>query len=557
MNNRKIIYEPGHISSDEIKSRQDFGAVISNLKKPPSPYWKLTGFWGAIGTSIIALLLYNNYFLKSEKENNAYDNKITLTTNSTNNNLPSDTECLNPISEENDIEFETFSVIPSQGLKIVLDDGTKINVPKGAFVTKTDEPIEISVRLFKTKTDAFLAGVPMDYEDKAFESAGMIELRGTQNGKTVEIKPEKSIQVSLALYKDPTTFNFYKLDDKTGRWSNYEANFDGDFNQENVEAKISSLEQKIMQTNTQIKELKVEKIAIKSPVKNDYHLPSLSNRVFSLHYDSYEFPELKELGSVNFEALPNQSNYQKVVQNVWSKFELESINENDYRVIFSNRRGDKETLIVRPVLKEGEADFDKSLAKYNKEVEASTVEKENLQIEVEKLEAKNQERISRIDNLKSLIAEKHKVQNNNSVKKEKAQVDIHNEIVEASANFKTNSWGVFNADKPVKYPSAVDSKVNFILAGNSFQASEIYVFDLKKDVRYNYGKGRHNLEELGMNNNETVFIVIDSDNRMGYFKANDKSDFIKQNNRELTIIKPSQINVNYFKALLDENRVRA
>ncbi|MEX1190344.1 MAG: hypothetical protein WEA99_00130 [Brumimicrobium sp.] len=557
MNNRKIIYEPGHISSDEIKSRQDFGAVISNLKKPPSPYWKLTGFWGAIGTSIIALLLYNNYFLKSEKENNAYDNKITLTTNSTNNNLPSDTKCLNPISEENDIEFETFSVIPSQGLKIVLDDGTKINVPKGAFVTKTDEPIEISVRLFKTKTDAFLAGVPMDYEDKAFESAGMIELRGTQNGKTVEIKPEKSIQVSLALYKDPTTFNFYKLDDKTGRWSNYEANFDGDFNQENVEAKISSLEQKIMQTNTQIKELKVEKTAIKSPVKNDYHLPSLSNRVFSLHYDSYEFPELKELGSVNFEALPNQSNYQKVVQNVWSKFELESINENDYRVIFSNRRGDKETLIVRPVLKEGEADFDKSLAKYNKEVEASTVEKENLQIEIEKLEAKNQERISRIDNLKSLIAEKHKVQNNNSVKKEKAQVDIHNEIVEASANFKTNSWGVFNADKPVKYPSAVDSKVNFILAGNSFQASEIYVFDLKKDVRYNYGKGRHNLEELGMNNSETVFIVIDSDNRMGYFKANDKSDFIKQNNRELTIIKPSQINVNYFKALLDENRVRA
>lgn len=552
MNNRKIIYEPEKITSEEIKQRRDFDNVISSLKKPPSPFWKLTGFWGTIGTSIIALLIYNNYFLKTdENQNNAYDENITQTINPQFNLLPNDTKCLHPINEENDIPFESFEVSVDSDQTITLKDGSVISISSNSFLTSSNTPIEIKARTFRSKSEAFLAGVPMDYDDQAFESAGMIELRGIQNGKVVQINPEHPIEVSLSLYKDPSTFNFYQLDDNSGRWTEYPV----DYKESENSRELAQLKTDLKMTNSEIERIHEEITSIKLPKRNDFNLPMETSNVFNLKYDPFEFPELEELGDVQFEALPGQSNYQKVLQYVWSNFELNDLKNGDYEVIFSNNKGLKERLNVRPVLQGRE--FDKAFAEYSRQHKAKLKKRTLLEEERKELIEANKERNQRLIRLqKEREEDLVEARNLNNIQYE-AKSEQRSNLLEASAEFKTSSWGLFNSDKPISYPNPIGTPSTYTLAGENIIPSEIYVFDLKKDVRYSYGLGSRFVESIGMNNNETIFIVMGKNNQIGYFKASSKKDFQSQKVKTLTVINRDQINVDFFKRLLDEERVRA
>jgi len=553
MNNRKIIYEPEIISSEEIKQRRDFDNVISNFKKPPSPFWKLTGFWGTIGTSIIALLIYNNYFLKTdEKQNTAYDKNITQTINNQPNLIPQDTKCLHPISEDNDVPFETFEVAVNSDQTITLKDGSVILISSSSFLTSSNEPIEIKARTFSSKSEAFLAGVPMDYNDQAFESAGMIELRGFQNGGLVKINPEHPIKVSLSLYKDPSTFNFYQLDDNTGKWKEYPVKYNG----------VGNLTEELFQVKTEIKvnTAKIERIdqeikSIDFPKRSQFNLPSEKSNVFDLKYDPFEFPELEKLGDVRFEALPGQSNYRKVLQNVWSNFELNDLKNDEYEVVFSNNRGLKETLTVRPVLQGGE--FEKAFAEYSKLNDAKVKQSKLLEKEKNELIEANKLRNEKLIQLQKEHEETLIKARSLKLDEEKVKREQRNALLEASAEFNTSSWGLFNSDKPISYPEPIGTPSTYTLAGKDVSPSEIYVFDLKKDVRYSYNNGGRFTENVGMNNNETIFIVMGKNNQIGYFRANSKKDFQSQKEKKLTIINRDQINVEFFKRLLDEERVRA
>lgn len=556
MNNRKIIYEPEKISSEEIRQRRDFDNVVSSLKKPPSPFWKLTGFWGTIGTSIIALLIYNNYFLKTdENQNTAYDENITQTISNQPNQLPEDTRCLQPINKENDVPFETFEIAANSDQMVKLEDGTVISISSNSFLTNSNDPIEIKARTFRSKSEAFLAGVPMDYEDAAFESAGMIELRGFQNGKVVEINPEYPIEVSLSLYKDPSTFNFYQLDDNSGKWTEYPADYNKSDDSNNTWGDLAQLESDLNTTISEIGKIDKEIASIEMPKRSDFNLPLENSNMFNLKYDPYEFPELEELGDVQFEALPEQSNYQKVLQHVWSNFELKDLKNGEYEVTFSNNKGVKETLNVRPVLQG--RDFDKAFSKYYDQRQAKLKKIKLLEEEKEELIEENKKRNDRIIQLQKEHEKELEEAQNVNIDKNKVRNEQRDKLLQASAEFNTSSWGLFNSDKPISYPEPIGSPSTYTLAGKDITPSEIYVFDLKKDVRYSYGMGNQFVESLGMNNNETIFIVMGENNEIGYFSASNKKEFQSQKVKTLTVINRDQINVDFFKRLLDEERVRA
>lgn len=556
MNNRKIIYDPEKISSEEIKQRRDFDNVISSFKKPPSPFWKLTGFWGTIGTSIVALLIYNNYFLKTdENQNNAYGENITQTINDQPNQLPNDTRCLHPISDENDVPFESFEISANSDQVIQLKDGSMISISSNSFLTNSDDPIEIKARTFRSKSEAFLAGVPMDYNDEAFESAGMIELRGIQNGKVVQINPEYPIEVSLSLYKDPSSFNFYQLDDNSGKWTEYPVDYKKvDESSEDLD-ELTQLKTDIKTASSKVEKIDEQIASIELPKREDYNLPMENSKVFNLKYDPFEFPELEELGDVQFEALPGQSNYQKVLQHVWSSFELNDLKNGNYEVIFSNNRGLKESLQVRPIL-QGK-DFDKAFTEYFNQREAKLKKRKLLEQEKKDLIDANKERNQRLIQLQKELDEALIESRNLNNIQNSAKLEARSNIIAASAEFNTTSWGLFNSDKPVAYPNPIGTPSTYTLVGQDIIPSEIYVFDLKKDVRYSYGIGNQFVESIGMNNNETIFIVMGKNNEIGYFKASSKKEFQSQKIKTLTVINRDQINVDFFKRLLDEERVRA
>lgn len=556
MNNRKIIYEPEKITSEEIKQRRDFDNVISNLKKPPSPFWKLTGFWGTIGTSIVALLIYNNYFLNTdENQNNAYDENITQTINNQPNQLPNDTKCLHPVSHENDVPFETFEIAANSDQTITLEDGTEISISSNSFLTKNNDPIEIKARTFSSKSEAFLAGVPMDYNDEAFESAGMVELRGFQNGEVVKINPEHPIEVSLSLYKDPNTFNFYQLNDNSGKWTEYPVEYKKSNNSNEELSEMTQLELDINVASAKIERIDNEIASIEFPKREDYNLPMENSKKFNLKYDPFEFPELEELGNVQFEALSGQSNYKKVLQHVWSDFELIDLKDGNYEVIFSNNRGLQESLNVRPILQGKE--FDKAFTKYYNQRQAKLKERKLLEEEKEELIEANKKRNQKLIELQKKHEEEIKEARINTNLESSVRGDQRSDLLEASADFQTSSWGLFNSDKPIAYPDPIGTPSTYTLAGQTIIPNEIYVFDLKKDVRYSYGVGNQFVESIGMNNNETIFIVMGENNEIGYFKASNKKEFQRNKVKVLTTIKHDQINVDFFKRLLDEERVRA
>ncbi|MDX1652913.1 MAG: hypothetical protein R3277_10505 [Brumimicrobium sp.] len=549
MNNRKIIYGPKSISSEEIKKKQNFENIITGLKKPPSTLWKITGFWGAIGTSIIALLLYNNYFKNHENENSAYEEKITLNEKISADNLPADTECLKTLNKEEDLKFESFFIDPKMAHVLNLEDGSVIKIKENSFITTSDLPVEIKLRVFRNKSEAFIAGVPMDYQDGAFESAGMIEIRGFQGGKPVGIHAEKPIEISLRLHKDPEAFSFYQLDEKTGSWSTYEAKFKEASKNTRQENSTQLINEEIRSNEDRITAITHELESITLPKREDFHLPSEKSRMFNLKFDPYEFPELRSLGNVQFEALPGQKNYNEVINTIWSKMALESISENEYLVKFTHPSGKEESLRVRPVLG-GEA-FEKALNKFSVALEAKLAKEKELENEMAELKRKNEERqaelLEKIQERDARLVENLKT----------GYSDENAEIIIASAEFSTTRWGVFNADRPVKYPFPIGQPMRMELAGKQFFPDQIFVFDLKKDVRYEFGNPLHDIKDFGINNNETVIIVRDSGNRLGYLRIDNRSELKDMETKEFTPIRAQDITIEYFKNLLHENRVRA
>ncbi len=560
MSNRKINYNRPVPSSEKVKERQNFDDVLNQVTTVPTPFFKSIGFWGAIGSSVIALTFLTNHYFNSVKEKNAYEANPTLTIQS--NELPQDTKCIKPINDQVDHEFETFIIRPDQSNTVYIEGGAVISIPANAFLTESKEDILINTRVFRDKSEAYVAGVPMDYGDsEAFESAGMIEIRGSQNGKLVELSTDKQIEVTLGLHKSPEDFDFYALDDQSGVWSVYDAEMISISQQPSSENEL--VEELKAELNAGIERVKsVEKEILKfvTPEKADYHIAENKQQVFELKFNKHEFPELRSFEQLQFEAKCSALKYSEILIKTWTDVDLQQINGGKYQAEFSNRSGAKIAVDVVPVVSGKQAEI--AYRRYLSEKKRVESERRLKQEELEGLSAENNERQERISSLISQNKRRdqefldRRTQADNKEFAEK--VAMLNEFYNASATFRTNRWGVFNCDKPVKYPNAPLSPYTFASNNNPVKAREIHVFDLDKDVQYRYGTHNHPLASVAVNNGEAVIIVQDRNGNMGYARVHSRKD-IQNGVIKLIPIIAKEADMEFFKSLLDEDseRVRA
>ncbi len=557
MSNRKINYNRPVPSSEKVKERQNFDDVLNQIATVPAPFFKSIGFWGAIGSSVIAFTFLTNQYFNSVKEKNAYEANPTLAIQS--NELPQDTKCIKPINDRVDHEFETFVIQPNKSNTIYVEGGAIISIPADAFVTESKEDIIINARVFRDKSEAYVAGVPMDYGDsEAFESAGMIEIRGSQNGKKVELNADKEIEVTLGLHKSPEDFDFYALDDQTGEWSEYVAEMKSIAQQlpeqnDLVEALKSELNEGIKRVEAVEKEIST----LTTPKKADYHIAENKQQVFELKFNKHEFPELRSFEQLQFEAKCSALKYSEILVKTWTDVDLQQTNRGEYQAEFSNRSGAKIAVDVVPVVSGKQADI--AFKRYSSEKKRIENERRKKQEVLEGLYAENNERQERISSLISLDERRNqefldrRAQADNKEFVEK--VAMLNEFYNASATFRTNRWGVFNCDKPVKYPSAPLSPYTFASNNNPVKAREIHVFDLDKDVQYRYGTHNHPLASAAINNGETVIIVQDRNGNMGYARVHSRKE-IQNRVIKLIPINAKEADMEFFKSLLDEDKER-
>lgn len=104
-------------------------------------------------------------------------------------------------------ESELLEVDPTKESVARLKNGTTIQVPKDAFIDASGslvtKPVKLAYKQFTNAAEIIASGIPMTFTDEngqeeQLESAGMFELTGTVEGKSVQVAKGKSLQVNMA-----------------------------------------------------------------------------------------------------------------------------------------------------------------------------------------------------------------------------------------------------------------------------------------------------------------------------------------------------------------------
>jgi hypothetical protein len=560
MKDKKININRTKLTSAEIEEKRNFDQLMLQLKTPPTPYYASLGFWGKTGMAglVILFVVKSISTLFNQYNEDIYDKNITQL--KTQPSLPQDTKCLKPISSENDIAFIHHQVVSGEKSEITLEDGTKLEIPANAFDAKKGEIVQITTRLFNDKTSAFLAGVPMDYQESAFESAGMMEIRGEINGKVAQINPDAPIVVHMNMLKHPEGFDFYALDDAKGQWKLHPAIMETELQlpEEVKESDILKLRADLKDIQIQKADLEEKAKKLKMPSEREYFIAKNEHLQFKLDFDKNLFPELSDFTSIVFEALPNQYNYSRVVRKSWDDFHIIK-DGSEFIATFSDESA-SESIKVRPVLKGRE--LENALRRFEQAKKNYFDSQTQYTSSLESLEKKEKEKIARIGLLSSINEQKELLTADS--KTNKAQIlkrqkqAVASKLMTATATFKTTKWGVFNADKPVAYPDQFKTPVQFVAEDYSSEDIDCaYVFDMKKDVRYSFGSNHRSIESLGINDNQTIIMVLYKNGDMGYTETS-RSALEKTNGRiQLTPLPAEKISEEQIKSILHEGRFSA
>ena len=505
-----------------------------------SPITKNPLFYGVIG--IVSVALLSLAVLNTATNNNEESSKI-ISKNS--ENLPEDTKCIHPPIKDVTIEFIECNYNSAKDSSIILPSGTKISLPKKSIITDSkNTEVTLRIREFKNKSDVLIAGIPMDYEkNKAFESAGMIEIRGFQNNKEVYIDAKKPINVNLVLNKNASHFDFWKLNEVKSKWEKF-----------NVISKEKRL-RKVDLTNELAlenkKKVEIENLLIHTkekliknskPEREAYFLPIDKKQRFDLEFNEHEFPELSTMKGMEFEVATKQPYDKSFTEKVWNDVNL--IKENgDFYAVFSSKK-DIFKIQVRPVLTGKE----KQIA----EVEFSKLF-DNYLITKNKLE----DELKKIEELKINQQKKYDLLVSSLVNKNQQSQEVNTDLSKNNTiEFNITSFGVYNCDRPNNYPPSFESDLVFSI-GNSHTIAEIqeaYVFDNKLDVRFSYGANNfHSISELGFfRKNSSVLVVIDKNGKVGY-KSNFNLINLKDEMVKLERLDKEDLNIGFIQKIIDKS----
>ena len=223
---RKININRPHLTSGEIAGRRDFQSILAahGAAKPPHIRYK----WAITG--LASLVVITGAYLAIRLLAPTPD-PITQTTaavvqmDSANVDLPRE-PLVKPPLKGIDIPYTAYTVSGTEGGVIEHHTGSRITVPATAFVDENGTPVEgdvtIEYREFHNPAEIFVAGIPMTYDSAGtqyhFESAGMIDIQGHQDGKPVYIAAKAELEVEMRSHYDGEHYNLYELDTNEQGW---------------------------------------------------------------------------------------------------------------------------------------------------------------------------------------------------------------------------------------------------------------------------------------------------------------------------------------------------
>ena len=214
------------IDSHEIGRMQDFGAVMKGFGVATIPFykkwWFATGSGVAVvGAIIVAVATLNN---KPDVETIVTENAPFPTTQVA--QTAEQEAFIKPAFKGFDVDYTSIWVNSGQAKSYALPSGTVIKIPACHFTNANGDAIqgkvEIRYREMNDGVDFAVSGIPMTYDSAGqeylFESAGMFEVQGWQNGQKVFVNPNCPITIEQKTVSSDGKFNMYYLDTVNRNW---------------------------------------------------------------------------------------------------------------------------------------------------------------------------------------------------------------------------------------------------------------------------------------------------------------------------------------------------
>jgi hypothetical protein len=517
------------VSDEEINSHKDFGELVNKFKKQSiekarsdSNFLKnKKATYSAIiaGVAVVCTVTYFSVFKKNPPKQISND-KTSTTQNSTLNHSKTSKAFIQPPVAKLNVPYASYKVNAANGGTIKHSSNSKITIPKKAFVNKSGEDIigdvEIKYREFHNQADIIASGIPMTYDSagvhSALESAGMIDIKGYQNGEPVFINPKKQITVEFKSEYPSDKYNMYVLDTVAENWTylNRDNSLKGhEIPKREMGVKGQDNEISVNSVSEKTKELQKQLDAIPPKIENEKNafskkigqLQKVSEPIkpakaiegkpqFELEVDYKEFPELASFKNAVFEVGSENKNFNsKLADITWSSVEISEGTQKGKNYLLTLKfRERTEKLIVYPVLVG--TNYENALKIYETKfndykVQLTKREANELKLKQE-FEAKQAEFVLQQKNITAeLIRERIRFQKELDKSMNEQMNNASNSSM-VTRIFNVNSFNIYNSDCATKMPEGKVLNPLFITSksNNVIRPSAVYLICHTKNIVY-------------------------------------------------------------------------
>jgi hypothetical protein len=519
----KFILDRDKLSDAEIEKGKDFDALLKKFKAESIEKAKhdqrLKSLKRLRYSAIIAgvvVVCTVSYFQITKKSD---ENKIAQKTNTQSIKELGVKKFVEPVTRK-PLAYSRYKVNSQSGAVIEHPGNSKIKIPVNAFVNKAGERIkgevEIHYREMRDVADVLASGVPMQYDSAGytydFESRGMMDIKGYQNGEPVFIQIGKQLEVEMIAAKKEGSFCNYYLDTLKKSWI-YIGSTPEMKIQELAEVKPSEKNRNVLKEKIEKaeRELKQELVQNKNsiPVPEKPRKANPARKRFTLDVDYKEFPELIAYKNASFEIGEENKNYTAEMSKIeWmdAKISEGPMKGKNYllTLVYGKR---EEKLIVYPVLEGKELDaankeYELRFANYQKELKS----REEADVR------RRQLREAEIAALKKAYSEG---------KTGNSSLPVNNADHTIAQFFYVNNFGVYNSDCKRRKPHEAMVNAEFKLGEKKLIPERVFLVELGPNRIFTFN--REEWQEFKYNPKMKNVLIVPVNDKVYICNSNDFS----------------------------------
>ncbi len=387
--------------------------------------------------------------------------------------------------EQYDVPYEIYEIPENGDVELLSKRGSIIRIPENAFVDENGmdvtEDVEVWFREFHNPFEIFSAGVPMTTKTEEgntqLESAGMFEFRAFKDGKALQIKNGKKVDVSLVSWNDDPKFNEYILNEEEDQWDYVDRAqlSEEDYvnpttyrpsNSEQIGTPYIDYDEERSLLND---EMDVVSDSLESP-NNTIYAETASDYYFTVDMTKNELPEFANVGDLTFKVNTDKCKFDPSFYYVrWTDIDVFQDAESSDYIISLEKEDTTVLLVAEPII---------DLVKNQERI--SEYERE-----AEERKKRNEERLS-------LTTQKNYIRPARSNRTNRLIEGAVKSSVDAPTywNFSIQQVGWFNCDHPQYGAYATVAYVDFKdQYGADVEIAQMYMVDLESNTVIYQGEG--------------------------------------------------------------------